>query len=310
MIEYTCNESLRTDTMHRNTVGKVRYAFILLLLVLSTSLLAQGRFPSIEKIQIKDRLLYGWIGDYPITIYLKFNQYANYHLGAYSVEGWYYYDKFKTKIPLVGLYGYKNKLTLYSFQDASRNMELLHFLSMKGNHWKDMEYYENLTGYREKFVFNDSTSSWTDSNKKLKVQLEDDDFEIAKYYEFLKLDSNKVFDLRRLKGKFGGYTVVAEKNNRLILQYEDGSTTHTMGRCGAGVEKGFVELVFNEEGRLMNYQKYISESCWYGIEIEKEREISDHIKAYDCQDYLNDKSYTLILDLEHIAIEKKESTGP
>ena len=144
---------------------------IVILLLLTTQLFAQENCPRVEQVVVKDKIFHGQIDKYPITLYLKFNQYSHYHAGVYSMEGWYYYDKVKTKIPLIGLYNYP-KLTLYNFNDTTKSNELLNFSEMKSNHWEEMEYYENLEGYKEKFVLSDNEDYWLNESKKLEVKLD------------------------------------------------------------------------------------------------------------------------------------------
>ncbi|MGZ2369504.1 hypothetical protein ACXR6G_06935 [Ancylomarina sp. YFZ004] len=189
----------------------MKYILTFILISLSTFLCAQSRFPRVDKIEIEDRVLHGRIDKYPITIYLKFNRYSNCHTGVYSLKGWYYYDKIKTKIPLTGLYEY-NELTLYNFQDTSKTNELLNFREMKENHWEDMKYYKNLLGYNEKFVLNDSAFFWTDNKKTFDVSLIEEDFTIKKTHELLFLDSTKAFDLHNLGNWPWNFQIVAKKN--------------------------------------------------------------------------------------------------
>tara|TARA_Y100000782_G_scaffold115436_1_gene158404 strand:+ start:7052 stop:7636 length:585 start_codon:yes stop_codon:yes gene_type:complete len=187
------------------------------IIVLSTiQLFAQDEYPKVEKIVVTDKLFHGQIDKYSITMYLKFEQYSNYHSGVYSVKGWYYYDKVKTKIPLTGLYDYP-ELFIYQFNDTNKSNELLHFLEMKENHWEDMKYYKNLIDYKEKFVLSDSGNYWTDGSKTLNVSLTNDDLEIQTVSEFLLLDSNTAFNLHNFGAWTLNFQIVAHKSRKFIL---------------------------------------------------------------------------------------------
>ena len=208
-----------------------------ILLLLTIQLFAPEKYPRVEKIVVQDKIFNGQIDKYPITIYLKYKQLSNYHAGVYSVEGWYFYDKVKTKIPLTGLYNYP-KLTLYHFNDTTRTNELLS-LEMKSNHWEDMEYYENLKDYKEKFVLSDKESSWKNESKNLVVKLNQDDLSIQNVNEYLILDSTTSFDLHNFGGWTWNFQLEAHKSGKYILKYEHMSRRYVMGMCGAGLEKGF-----------------------------------------------------------------------
>lgn len=254
---------------------------------------------------MKDRILHGQIDKYPITIYLKFNRYSNYHAGVYSVKGWYFYDKVKTKISIAGLCD-NNDLVLYSFQDTSKSNELLYFRVMKENHWEDMDYYKNLSGYSEKFVLNDSSYYWTNNKKTLSVNLQDKDFSINKTLELLRFNPETAFDLNNFGGWVWNFKIKAQKEHNFILEYECASRLYVMGMCGAGVEKGFMLLKFDKDFNLSSYQDFVYESCNNSIANEEQKEISKNLVEYYCVDFMNDKSYVLVVDTENVEIGLKE----
>jgi hypothetical protein len=276
-----------------------------ILLLLTIQMFAQEKYPRVEKIVVQDKLFNGQIDKYPITIYLKYNQISNYHAGVYSVEGWYYYDKVKTKIPLTGLYNYP-KLTLYHFNDTTKSNELLSFQEMKTNHWQDMEYYEDLKNYKEKFVFSDSGNFWLNESKNLKVNLTQDDLSILSVNEYLLFDSTTAFDLHNFGGWTWNFELVANKEGKYILRYEHGSRLYAMSMCGAGLEKGFLILEFNPDNSLVYSEEFVYESCNGSISTEGQNEISNGLTIYNCYDYSSEKEYNLTVDLNELKIEKKE----
>lgn len=276
-----------------------------ILLLLTIQLFAQEKYPRVEKIVIQDKLFNGQIDKYPITIYLKYNQTSNYHAGVYSVEGWYYYDKVKTKIPLTGLYNYP-KLTLYHFYETTKSNELLNFREMKTNHWEDMEYYENLKDYREKFVLSESGNFWLNESKNLQVKLNQDDLSILNVNEYLLLDSTTAFDLHNFGGWTWNFELVAHKAGKYILSYEHGSRLYAMGMCGAGLEKGFLMLEFDANNSLVYFEEFVYESCNGSISTEDQIKKTESLTIYHCFDYSSEKEYDLTVDLNELKIEKKE----
>ena len=91
-----------------------------LMLLTFSSCGQQSEAPTVAKTETLSRTFHGMIDtQYPITVHLNFGTYAHYHMAAYSVTGWYYYDRIKTEIPLVGIYT-ANSLVLYVFEDQAK----------------------------------------------------------------------------------------------------------------------------------------------------------------------------------------------
>ena len=282
-----------------------KHKILVLLLFLTTQLFAQDNYPRIEKIIVKDKLFHGQIDKHPITIYLNFKQISNYHAGVYSVEGWYYYDKFETKIPLAGLYDY-SELILYNFNDTAQRNVLLNFREIKNNHWEDMDYYKKMKGFQEKFTLSENENSWTNHTKELQIQLEQNDIEIKMVNEYLLLDSTSAFDLHNFGGWTWNFELAAHNSGKYILKYEHMSRHYVMGMCGAGLEKGLLLLNFDQNNNLKSYNEFIYESCNGSISLEKKVNISNYLTVYKCYDYVNQKSFELKVDLKELKIEKKE----
>jgi hypothetical protein len=274
-------------------------------ILLTTQLFAQDNYPRVEKVVVNDKIFHGEINKSPITIYLKYNQTSNYHAGVYAVEGWYYYDKVKTKIPLTGLYNYP-KLTLYYFNDTTKSNELLSFKEMKSDHWEDMEYYENLKDFNEKFVFSDSENFWLNESKNLEVKLNQDDLSILNVTEYLLLDSITAFDLHNFGGWTWNFELIAHNSRKFMLRYEHMSSLYTMGRCGTGLEKGFLILEFDPNYSLYHFEAFVYESCNGSISTEDQNEIAEGVTIYHCYHYSSGKEFDLTLDLNELKIEKKE----
>ncbi len=258
-------------------------------------------FPSIEKVITKDKLIHGEIGKYPITLYLKYQKHS-YHLNVYSVKGWYYYDRYKIKIGLVGLYLYGD-LVLYHFEDTSRANKIVYFKENIGNHWDNVVHYSSLQDYNEKFTFNDTLSQWTNNQKKYRFTLEQKEFDILEKRNLLRLSPTHSFDLTNiLDNMYCDFEIMAYNNDRLILTYKHPSRYYSMTMCGGGTEEGLIVLEFNKSKELENYQLYTYYSC--NLDIWHDQIKSNNTIIYKCKK-LDELSYSLIVDLSNISVTKK-----
>jgi hypothetical protein len=283
----------------------MRQLLTYILLLTSYYVSAQNEIPRIQYLEVEDKLFHGQIDKKPITIYLRFNRYANYHRGAYAVKGWYYYNKVQIQVPLTGLYE-SGELFLYHFTDSSKSKELLNFLEVKSNHMEDMKYYKNLTGFKEKFIFSDSTYSWTDNKKLLKVELQDEDLKIKQTYEFLMFDNTKAFNLNNLGWWNWDFKIVANNQNKIILEYDHPSKLHNRGRCAAGSEKGFMVIEFDNSNGFVGSKNFILESCLFSIETDTQNQLAKGVMEYSCESYQNLEAYTLIVDYNKAEIIRKD----
>jgi len=271
-------------------------AIFSLLICLTT--VAQNSFPSIDNIEIKDKIIEASIDKYPITIYLQFGNYSNYHVGIYSVKGWYYYNNIKTNIPLVGVYA-GNELTLYQFKDEKLSEEVLHFSEMKNNYREELDYYKNLSNYNEKFTLTESKKQWTNNKKTLDVFTSEKDFRIKKSHEFLKLDNKTSFNLHDL-GKWNynwNFKILSRTNGRFVLSYQHGSSLNAMGMCGAGRESGLVYLEFDNSNTLVSYKIHETENCLNSIATDEVLSTNKDIR-YTVSNYGAKNIYIVIVNLE------------
>lgn len=263
---------------------------------------AQEQYPKIQRVNVQDKLLKIEIGSYPATLYLSKGYYSNYNPMAYSVKGWYYYDHIKTKIPLVGLFD-TSELTLYNFNDKSKIDDLLNFSSFKGSYSNEMDHYKNLNGYQEKFVFSKNGHEWTNPTKKLEVYTNVKDFSIGKTNQFLHLNSTTAFDLHSIGNHTWNFKILGHKEGKLILKYKHPSRMFPGGgMCGTGVERGFLELKFDKNHKLIQYTDYLYESCFKSINTTLRS--SNNILTYSYKGYSNDPSFDLIVDLNKLSVKK------
>tara|TARA_Y100000782_G_scaffold115436_1_gene158405 strand:+ start:7665 stop:7907 length:243 start_codon:yes stop_codon:yes gene_type:complete len=78
-----------------------------------------------------------------------------------------------------------------------------------------------------------------------------------------------------------------------------------MGQCGAGIERGYFILEFDENNNLTMCDEFIYESCNGSISTEEQEKKSEYITTYKCYDYMNKNEFYLTVDLNKLKIEKK-----
>lgn len=66
--------------------------------------LVLAQYPRIKKVQVDEVTFAADMDGLPITIHLEVFQKSNFNETQYLVKGWYFYDKYEIKIPVVGYY--------------------------------------------------------------------------------------------------------------------------------------------------------------------------------------------------------------
>lgn len=241
-------------------------------LFLIFGLKAQKDMISIEEFSINDQVFTGSIGGkYPITMYLKFEEYSPENWLSYSVSGWYYYDHVKKKIPLVGVCS--GRLVLYSFADAARADSVKQMLSSVSNPWEATDDLMNRSGFVEKFDVDYADyrykGTWNSEQKQLEVAFNVSQIDLDRKLEFLVLPlekgEQKRIDLSLFGGVPYGFSIFSSKydasGSKVLLKYEISSTSNPNGMCGAGMEIGFILLHFDPKGTVLDYRLETVESC-------------------------------------------------
>lgn len=198
---------------------------------------------------------------YPITIHFSlFEGSSDFH--AFSVEGWYYYDRYKTKIPLVGILDY-NGLVLFNFKDDTKMKQVLY---VNDNAWNDWEWKEfidkrrNMDGFNEKFDF--SNQEWLSGDKSLHFKVEND-HRLTNHEEYLILNTN---DSILLPKNHWEYQILSQNNDKFILKYSHPSMRDQFeGWCHLGWEEGFMELEIRDD-LFVESNDYLIESCIQSVE--------------------------------------------
>jgi len=260
----------------------MRFAVVILTsLVLVTKALAVE--VSIRKMEYTDRVFHGTIDNkYAITIYLSYANDAPDHRFSHSVKGWYWYDNIKEKIPLVGVWD--GDLTLYQFQTSRERDSVARFISKSGDYpayWKILNEIKSKTNFLEKFVIlrteGAKKNSWTNSKKTLSLEIDENELMVKRTEEILEVENNEdvyTADLAQFTQYDRNFTFeefrVEEGQLRILMSFDYGSRGHVQARCGAGSEKGFILLAYDDDMKLQSVKRELIESCNEMMYVEEE----------------------------------------
>lgn len=283
----------------------MRAVFVSLLFIVALNTSAQNQYPKIKYIDTYDGIFKGVIDytDY-FTIYLRFHAYSNQSLGSYSVKGWYKKDKENEKTAIAGLYD--GDLTIYAFRDSSSYQHLLNFETEKNNFYEEMAFYKNLPSYTHKFYFGDYTTLFTNGKDSLNVMLGEYTLDIKKSHEYLMFNPSKGFKLDLLGDKNWAFDILAEKDNRYILEYSHASKPHFMGMCGAGEESGLLYLEFDTMNKLEDYHFYQLESCLFSTSSAKEI-LPNGTTKYTIESYEDEDTSVIIVNTMEVTIASQQN---
>ena len=273
----------------------MRYLFLIFTIFLTTVLIGQTTFSfycdpainpdtsvSVKRIETNDKIIIGKIDDkYDITIYVKF--FKVYCRDIYSVKGYYYYNKIKINIPLVGIY-HNGELTLYQFNSKAKENLILNFELRDDKFYfspiglfEHIDQYDSLTGYEEKFEFNEEGKSWIKNGKTYKLTTSTHS-EILKIVEYLYIYSNgnlKIINLHDLQSEEFGFDLINFSNDNNNTKFlfktkiqEKGSVTAS-GMCYWNDNEGFSILTFDKEYNLIKHTGFELEHCYDGQTFEE-----------------------------------------
>lgn len=289
------------------------YILILSLTTLSNSF-GQEKEVYIERIVTDERILQGRIdGKHEIEIYLKYHQMSDEHKGIYSVKGWYYYEKVKKKIPLVGICD--GGLILYVFKEKAKNDTVLNFESNKEHFWDRIEYVKNMEGYDEKFSYPGEYASksgeWKTKTKKLSLEIYNNDYNVFDETELLKIKKNnneeKTIHLKKLNIYESNFELVSYIKNqsgvKVLLHYDCPSAVYVNGMCGAGSEVGYIILKYNTDFILQDIQKIKTESCLLFIYSEEMKQSNKNIKVFNVNYNSGETKKKITIDIQNIDIK-------
>jgi len=288
---------------------------ILLFFFLTTlTCFSQQKNISIESFRTNDRIFYGSIDEkYDITIYLKVENFSEDHLYVYSVKGWYYYNKVKKNIPLVGVFNPMTGLTLFNTTDKIFEQKILNF-DFSGVVWDKLDEIETFKNYNEKiFISNNpkENNTWSNNTKNLKITINNELEAIYVFedFKFLKIGSSKI-NLSKYNLNYNDLKIISKKistsETRLLLKYEQSGNPNIQGMCGGATDFGYIILVINNKNELIQFEEIEIENCRGFISSENLQENNKKILQYKITDSGDDKeiSKTITIDTESIRLIK------
>lgn len=304
---------MRQKTVSRNNNSLVSqftliYVFLLILFLFSVSVkICASNGAQLVKQEITNRIFHAQIdGKYPITIYLEYQHRSECFLETYSVKGWYYYDKIKTKIPLVGIYD--EGLVLYNFATPNQENVVLNFEQTPFNCNND--FFKSITNFNEKFVIQyiDSlhiSGVWKNKAKELEVMFDLQSLNIKQTNNYLLLPNKQWLCLNDYFYVLNHYELIAvsDDNSRAIVKFESPSRNYVMGRCGAGSEKGYYCLYLDENSQLLRFEEFLVESCLDGIFLDQIKLNNTHIIVSSSK--TEDETIRLTIDLQNVSIQQE-----
>jgi hypothetical protein len=258
---------------------KLKTTFLLLILYLTGY--SQPKKPEVVKITTHEKLFSGKIdGKYDYTMYLKLFQFSEDNSAVYSVKGWYYYDDKQIHIPIVGFYD--GELTLFTFKSKVRENNILAFETNEPveNLWTTLEILKRTEDYDEKFQFSDVGKTVTGTWQKGKISLSaslisEQELDIYQEQEFLqipdkgKTHSINLYNLDLFVTDFTFEAYFQSKTEiRILLDYEFTSRSNSQGMCGAGIEKGYIVLHYDNNFNFVSSEDLRIESCLYDAMYE------------------------------------------
>lgn len=245
--------------------------------------------------------------NYPITIYMSLFERSEMFY-AYSVKGWYYYDRHKIKIPLVGILD-NNGLVLFHFENEAKSNEILF---VNDNSWNDWEWREfidkrkRMSGFMEKFDFSNET--WLSGSKSLKF-ISHYKHELTRDEEYLKFNYK---DSVLLPLYHRQYQILAQNELKFILKYSHPSKKDQLeGWCHLGYEEGFLEVKIRDdlsiESRDFSIESclqsvYTITSCQKATQLTGRGEQIRDIMFYQLESGWENSSSVLMVDLDECII--------
>lgn len=252
------------------------------------------------------------------TVYVKHYKNSEYHGNVHSVKGWYYYNQYEKKITLVGYEAFGN-LHLFHSDNKEFEQKILNMEFPWSEYMNDEVAEKNKSGWKEYLLFHSEgaeKSLWTNKKKELGLEGRSENFRINEVKQYLGLnvsgEKTVYFDMTDL----GTYhvsnsradldeVVAVDLGNavNVLVSFDYSSNPNANGRCGAGNEKGFMQMTLNKDFHLESLKEVLLESCYQSVEIESEKQFGGNIHY---QVDHNGKSQLIILDKGRASIEVQD----
>ncbi|KQM44815.1 hypothetical protein [Chryseobacterium sp. Leaf201] len=269
----------------------------------------------LKKITDSSQVFKGEINGTPITIQLDYSGITDCHQYQHFVDGWYYYDKYRKKIPLTGIYSL-GEIYLYNFGDRQKKNSKLFKEKITGKNINQIENIAESLKPEEAFIFpeqdadQDVSGSFTMKNKNLPARLLTKDSRIYRFNNYLMLPGSKKINTYDIISKAGGNELISyasdQSGNRVLLYFEEVSNFNYCGMCGAGDgEKGYRVLYFTKDWNYKSFDEYLTESCLQNIEDTKmTRNKDSKTLTFSIQKTSVSSGYILTVDVKNASVTK------
>lgn len=285
-----------------------KYFFLVLYILTYWPSLGQAK---IEKYHTVNKTINGSVNDkIDFSIYLSYFTTSPSHMNVYSVKGWFTLGDAPLKVPIVGIYD--GGLTLYSFgEDTLKSDSILNFRSkLAVSHWDVVRELKTKTNFLQKWEL---TSKGEDTvrtpNIDLGIKVYTKGLRVVQEKELLTIAKNMSIDLDQIGLCASGYQLEGQgetkSGHRVLLSFDYMSAAYTLGRCGAGQEKGFLLLTFDSEWNLLDMQQEYVESCDQSIATIDTDHRADFMLVYKLEG-TDDTATKLIVDKRQVKMWKGE----
>ncbi|THV63240.1 hypothetical protein [Chryseobacterium candidae] len=277
-----------------------------------------GQKIELKKVTDSSQTFKGEIGGMPITMELNYTGIVDCDQYQHYVDGWYYYDKYKKKIPLTGIYDYYGNISLYNFGIRQKqNSRLLkeHITSLQKVEQTD-EIAQKLVP-KESIIFEKSSQNTNPipgnfylGKKVQPAKLFTGNAMIYRLNNYLYLPNNKKINTFDFINKAGGNELISyasgKNGNRILLYFEQTSNFNACGQCGASEgEKGYRVLYFTKDWNYKNYEEFLTESCRENMyDVTKTKSKDQQTITYKIGKSESTPPHTLTVDIKNASVVK------
>lgn len=274
----------------------------------------------LKKVTDSSQTFTGEIGGIPITIELNYTGIVDCDQYQHYVDGWYYYNKYRKKIPLTGIYDYYGNLSLYNFgtKQNQKSKLLKEQITSLQKVEKTDEMAQKLLP-QEYLIFekintgkNPVTGSFYFGKKVQPAKLFTGNAMIYRLNNYLYLPNNKKINTYDFINKAGGNELISyssgENGNRVLLYFEQTSNFNACGQCGASEgEKGYRVLYFTKDWNYKNYEEFLTESCRENIyDVTKTKSKDKQTITYKIGKSESMPPHTLTVDIKNASVVKSK----
>lgn len=287
---------------------KKTFAF---LLVLNISFFFAQKV-ELKKVTDSFQVFRGEIDGIPVTLQLNYDNIIDCHQYQHFVDGWYYYDKYKKKIPLTGVYNLGD-LYVFNFGNEQKRAAKLFKDTMTRDLIEKSDSIAKKLNAKEIISISgqdtdkEATGTFAMANKSLPIRLYTRDTRIYRFNDYITVPGAKRIDTYDFINKAGGNQLISytsgTSGNRVLLYYEEPSNFNYCGRCGASEgEKGYRVLYFTNDWNFKNYEDYPTESCLDNIYDSTSVRLKDSKTLKISVKPSDSAAYTLLVDIKNAKV--------